>query len=82
MSHLEDYHDDCVRIQKLAKEINFDITLAEACLIWENYSEDYCAGWMGLDCDANVKNVLKCYMLTSKRKCPHCGQSLEKPNNG
>lgn len=78
MSHLKDFSRDCARIQKLAKEINYDVSLEEACLIWEHYSEDYCAGWMCLGCDAEVKNVIKCYMLASKRVCPHCGQSLEK----
>ena len=80
INHLNMFHDDCVRIQKIAKEAGYGISLKEACVIWESYSEDYCAGWVGLGTNADVENVIYGYMTISRRICPHCGQSLDKSN--
>ena len=39
---------DCKRIQRVAKEHGEKINLIEAQLIWEDYSDFCCAGWLTL----------------------------------
>jgi hypothetical protein len=49
------YPDDCRRIQRVAKErLGVDITLAQAQTIWEDHSDSYCAGWLGLERHAST----------------------------
>ena len=78
MGNLEDYGSDCVHIRELAKELGYDITLEEACAIWEYHSEDYCAGWLGMEDDTSIKNIIDFYMPIHKRICPHCKRKFER----
>lgn len=75
MSHLEAYPDDCARIQRVAKAAGYDITLAVACGIWELYSESFAAGWMGLEDDAHILDVVD-FHIKFVKMCPHCGQTM------
>ena len=41
------YHvEDCLNIQRTAFEHGFDISLADAQELWEDFSENYSAGWL------------------------------------
>lgn len=39
---------DCARIVQVSLRHGFVLTLKQAEMIWEEYSEDYAAGWMTL----------------------------------
>lgn len=79
--HLNEYFRDCVHIRGLAKSLGYDITLDEACAIWEFHSEDYAATWLCMEDDDSVKAVIEYHMPIHSKICPHCGQRLEKPKN-
>ncbi len=48
------YPKDCRRIQNLLFEKGYYATIPECQIIWENYSEHYCASWLILPYDNNV----------------------------
>ncbi len=49
------YYDDCVKIQNVLKKHGYEATTDECRKIWENYSDIYCAGWLGLpDSDQGI----------------------------
>jgi hypothetical protein len=79
--HLENYFMDCVRIKDLAKEIGYNITVEEACTIWEEHSEDYCAGWLILRDDESIKKIIDDHMPIHRKICPHCKKPMEKPKD-
>ena len=79
--HLTDYFMDCVHIRTLAATIGYDITVEEACVIWEEHSEDCCAGWLFLEDDASIKNVIEKHMPIHHRVCPHCKKRLGRPKD-
>ena len=45
------FPEDVVRIKKILNDKNIEITLDEAEDIWDEYSDDMCAQWMGLPSD-------------------------------
>lgn len=48
----DDYtFSDITRIVKVCAKHNIKITEAEAEELWSSYSDDYCAGWLGLPND-------------------------------
>lgn len=47
----EEYLEDCKRIQKICSDKNIFISLEDALHLWNTYSEDYAAGWMGMPSD-------------------------------
>lgn len=47
-------------IQKALKNNGHDVTLGEAKMLWEEYSNDLCAGWMTLpNEEITIYNCLK-----------------------
>jgi hypothetical protein len=79
MSRQKDYPEDCARIKRLAQTLGYTISLAEASAIWEDYSEDYCAGWLGMhtDSDDHILDVIKSKIKIQANVCPHCGQRID-----
>ena len=58
------YPEACKRIQRVAKEHGEKITLTEAQLIWEDYSDFYCAGWLMLpESDSELWFTIEDYFI-------------------
>lgn len=45
------YPGDCDRIRKALGTVGIIVTQEYAAVLWENYSEGYCAGWLALPTD-------------------------------
>jgi hypothetical protein len=63
MSRVDEYPEDCARIQTLARTLGFNITLDEASDIWEKHSETFCAGWLYLGNDDEVCYFIQPYLM-------------------
>ena len=59
-SYLElNYPDDLRRMIKICKDRGLEITPELAQTLWQNYSEDFCAGWLELsDYDDDIYKIL------------------------
>jgi len=42
------WYDDVVKIQSVLRENNYAADLKDCAELWQDYSDDVCAGWMGL----------------------------------
>lgn len=58
-----DYPDDCMRIQKVANRMGYDLTLRDAEVLWERHSDDHAAGWLFVreDDDAEIEGAIREY---------------------
>lgn len=45
--------DDVKRIQKVLKKNNYLLPLSTCSILWQEYSDLHCAGWLGLSDDDN-----------------------------
>ncbi len=68
----EEYLGDCKEIVESCQRQGLTITLLEAYSAWNEYSDDYAAGWLGLpypvvycncnytqeDCDQEIKSIV------------------------
>jgi predicted solute-binding protein len=59
--------EDVERIQKLMVSKGYYSTLKMSANMWEEYSDTYCAGWLGLpESDEELFNILKYYYTNSR----------------
>jgi len=54
-----DFPDDCRRIQKAFAKQGYQVTEQQACWLWEEYSENNFAGWLGLPPEDQIFDCLK-----------------------
>ncbi len=54
------YPNDCIRIARVLREEGYSVTLSQAEEMWDNFSDTYAAGWLGLDIysDEDLKRIL------------------------
>ena len=45
------YPEDCEYIRSVAKDMGLDMSVNQACVVWEWHSDNYCAGWLMMDVD-------------------------------
>ena len=62
MSRVDEYPEDCVRIQTLARSLGYNITMDQASDIWEKHSDTFCAGWLCLGDDEEVTYFIQPYL--------------------
>ncbi len=48
VKHVDQYREDCNRIQASLLDHGLFATIDQCCELWELVSEDMCAGWLGL----------------------------------
>ena len=63
--HLELFADDVQKIVDAFSKRGYEITPSDACRAWENYSDAYGCGWMGMgkwDIDERTFRILKKYV--------------------
>jgi len=67
----EEYREDCERIKAVLIENGFiNAGLNDAIWLWNEYSESYAAGWLGLpDEDEKIYDCIKSYIRTTH----YCG---------
>ena len=57
------------RMQRCVQDAGFTITDDEAVLAWVTYSDDLCAGWLGLpEGDADLRDILVKYLPGAKHQ--------------
>lgn len=56
------YPDDCQRIQKIALSLGHQLSLMEAERLWEYESDKFCASWLILGDDEELREVLRGYL--------------------
>lgn len=58
-----EYGDDCARIKYNLEDLGYDVTLSECHLLWREYSDDMCAGWLCLpESDSKLTTILIEYL--------------------
>lgn len=50
-----DYLEDSLRIQRALRNAGYEVSLSEAYRMWDERSDDWCAGWLNLpDTDEEI----------------------------
>jgi hypothetical protein len=59
----KDIKDDCERICRVAKEaFEIDMTPAQAYLLWQDKSDTYCAGWLCITSNDEIKETIETFV--------------------
>lgn len=56
-------YDDCLRIVEVANSMGLAMTLEQAELVWKDYSEASCAGWLCVSTSGvEIRNAIESFI--------------------
>jgi hypothetical protein len=63
--------EDCQRIRDVAEErLGIEMTPEQAHKVWASHSANMDAGWLGIESDDEIKEVIECWIERAERKLP------------